>query len=238
MAARFWCGVVAAALLLATLIATGLTVHGGWSPWNALWLAALSLLAQPVLLVMVSFVIAWVSAPGPKRPGECHYALRAIASETVQFIRAVLMLCVDAQERTPTVSTTSAAGAGRPILLIHGILCNRGVWNALEDRLTAAGYASVRAVNLEPLFANLDTQARRVEPELAALQRQCHGGAVTIVTHSMGGLVARALLRRVGAGVIGRIITIAAPHHGTAFARGLPWPALRQMAPDSAGRGA
>jgi pimeloyl-ACP methyl ester carboxylesterase len=66
-------------------------------------------------------------------------------------------------------------------------------------------------------------------PDLSALQNRCNGERVVIVAHSMGGLVARALLRDLGAGVIRRIVTIASPHHGTVLVRGLPWPNARQM---------
>ena len=57
--------------------------------------------------------------------------------------------------------------------------------------------------------------------------------ACVIVAHSMGGLVARALLRELGPSAIRRIVTIASPHHGTAVVRGLPWPNTRQMSPVS-----
>ncbi|HVS75396.1 MAG TPA: hypothetical protein VHE11_00570, partial [Steroidobacteraceae bacterium] len=54
-----------------------------------------------------------------------------------------------------------------------------------------------------------------------------------IVAHSMGGLVARAALRRARPGLIGRIITIGAPHHGTTVACLFRWPSALQMCPGS-----
>lgn len=222
-----------AALLLATLIAIDLRAHSAGSLWNTVGVAALLLVAQPLLLVTVSFLITRVSGPTPAGPGKGRYALRALVSETLQFIRTIFALCAEAPGHAAAASASPTGEPARAVLLIHGILCNRAVWSALEDRLALAGYSPVSAVNLEPLFADLDAQASRLMPELLALQRQSHGAAVTIVCHSMGGLVARALLRKVDAGAIDRIITIATPHHGTAFARGLPWPALRQMAPGS-----
>ena len=103
------------------------------------------------------------------------------------------------------------------------------MWGALQERLRAAGFAGVAAVNLEPLLADIELQAASAHAELLALHR-CHGARVTIIAHSMGGLVARVLLRDLGPEVIGRIITVASPHHGTALVAGLPWPAARQLA--------
>ena len=41
---------------------------------------------------------------------------------------------------------------------------------------------------------------------------------VVIVAHSMGGLVARAWLRKHGAARVARVITLGTPHHGTCLA--------------------
>jgi pimeloyl-ACP methyl ester carboxylesterase len=117
--------------------------------------------------------------------------------------------------------------------MIHGILCNRGVWRHWFEPLRAAGFAPVRAIDLEPVFADIEHCAAAVAAELRALQRQCGGERVSIIAHSMGGLVARAALRVVGPGVIRRIVTIASPHHGTLWARLLPCPPMRQMRADS-----
>jgi len=65
------------------------------------------------------------------------------------------------------------------------------------------------------------------------MHRAYEGARVTIIAHSMGGLVARVALRSLGSDVIKHIITLATPHHGTAIARVLQWPATRQMCPGS-----
>ena len=122
-----------------------------------------------------------------------------------------------------------AERAARPVLLLHGFLCNARVWHTLRARLTAAGFGPVEALDLEPLLADIEMLARRAAPRLLALQRCCNDERVVIIAHSMGGLVARALLRELGPSAIRRIVTIASPHHGTAIVRGLPWPNTRQM---------
>jgi triacylglycerol esterase/lipase EstA (alpha/beta hydrolase family) len=182
------------------------------------------LFAELPLLVLVSMLIARAAShPGSVRPGFC-LTLRVWMSETAHFGRMLL-----AMTRNPA-PLPWAGGSGRPIVLIHGILCNRGVWGALQARLHAAGFRAVLAVNLEPLLADIELQATRVQPEVLALHKLNHGARVAIVAHSMGGLVARVLLRNLGPEVVSRIITLATPHHGTRWLGGLPGRAPQQLA--------
>ncbi|MBS0578531.1 MAG: alpha/beta fold hydrolase [Proteobacteria bacterium] len=118
--------------------------------------------------------------------------------------------------------------------MIHGIVCNGAVWNPLRKRLSRVGFAPIRAINLEPMLGDLDSHAMTVASELRAMQQHALGARVTIVAHSMGGLVARAALRLVGTEVVDRIVTVASPHHGTLLARYLGATPLKQLRPDCA----
>jgi len=232
MAARLWRWVLGVAVAFATAMAGALALVVPLSAWTALWTAVAFLLALPLVFAAATLAAARACSPGGWTWSGAGYALRAVPGEAAHFGLAILRMCADPRQR-PAAAVRPAGEPPRPVLLIHGILCNRGVWRTLERRLHAAGLAPVRAVNLEPLFDDVDLQARRVEPQLLALQQQCGGARVLVVAHSMGGLVARALLRGAGSAAIGRILTIGTPHHGTVFARGLPWPATRQMSPAS-----
>jgi pimeloyl-ACP methyl ester carboxylesterase len=160
-------------------------------------------------------------------------AAQTVFSEAVYFSRAILTMSWNPREYTCPPERASCARPPRPVLLVHGILCNSAIWRPLVARLHAAGFAPIHAINLEPLFADIDLQALSLVPELLALHEQSRGARVAIVSHSMGGLVTRALLRSVGSEMISRVITIACPHHGTRFVYGLRWPATRQMGWDS-----
>jgi triacylglycerol esterase/lipase EstA (alpha/beta hydrolase family) len=107
------------------------------------------------------------------------------------------------------------------------------VWRAIRTSLREAGFGPIRALNLEPLLAGIDVYVERVQREVLDLRDSSAGARVALVAHSMGGLVARASLRDVGAEAIDRIVTIGTPHHGSALARYAPGPAARQMRPDS-----
>ncbi|MET0321571.1 MAG: alpha/beta fold hydrolase [Duganella sp.] len=117
---------------------------------------------------------------------------------------------------------------GLPVLLLHGYSCNSGYWQPMSKHLHAAGIAHY-GIDLEPPGAGIDAFAPQVH---AAVERLCAatGSArVIVLAHSMGGLVARAYLRRHGAARIARVITLGTPHHGTALASFGPGSNARQM---------
>jgi pimeloyl-ACP methyl ester carboxylesterase len=223
---------VAGDLLFAVLVAAALP-HGGWMPPSAaLAIGAAALLTLPALFVLGSFIRAAAGgADGHGRPAQPGRLLTALVTEWFDFDRAVFdMITAPWLDRR---DTDAGSGGRRPVLLVHGILCNRGVWRSWFGLLGAAGFGPVRAIDLEPLLGDLETHAQTVANALQSLQRECDGSRVSIIAHSMGGLVARAALRRAGPGVIREIVTIASPHHGTALACSWPSPPLRQMRPHS-----
>jgi triacylglycerol esterase/lipase EstA (alpha/beta hydrolase family) len=218
MAARFWqfvlgCQVLYAAIVTATVAAT-------LSPPAAALLpvALASFLSVPLVAVALSYGFGRFTARAAARPVGIGELLWALIRESLAFVVAVLRMIAEPYRELPDARPVSA-GPARPLLLIHGILCNRGVWRPWLRPLQELGFTPVRAINLEPLLADLETHAARVVRELEELQRQSHGARVTIVAHSMGGLVARAALRIIGPQAIGHIVTIASPHYGTALAR-------------------
>jgi len=114
-----------------------------------------------------------------------------------------------------------------PILFIHGYFCNEAVWQPLIREAARRGYRCA-AVRLEPVFCSIDDYA---DPIKAALERllAAHGNdrsdaqsgpmQAVLVGHSMGGLVARAFMRRHGDAAVARLITLGTPHDGTVLAR-------------------
>jgi pimeloyl-ACP methyl ester carboxylesterase len=220
MAARFWQGVLL--LEVASSVLLGMAVRAAFSlPARAL------LVLVPVIFALFPWVLAACTLPLANVRASA--LLRSLFSmEPAHFNAAALVMSA---EKWGHPSTSDRR---RPVLLIHGLLCNRALWHRLSRRLSEAGWGPVHAVNLEPLRADLDGYAKTIEHELAALQERCGGERVTIITHSMGGLVARAALRTVGSAVIRRIVTVACPHHGTLFGRHLSLKPLPQMRPASA----
>lgn len=109
-------------------------------------------------------------------------------------------------------------GHGVPVLLLHGYGCNSGYWQHLirlldERRISHAG------LDLEPMLADIDDYVPLVERALGGLLAASGSDRAIIVAHSMGGLVARAYMRRHGTAGLARVVTLGTPHHGTGLAR-------------------
>ena len=120
-----------------------------------------------------------------------------------------------------------------PLLLIHGYLCNRGFWWWLRRRLRAQGRC-VATINLEPPLDGIEQLAEGLDTRVRALVAETGAEKVVLVGHSMGGLAARAYLRRHGGARVAKLITLGTPHHGTQLARIGLGPNARQMVPGSA----
>jgi triacylglycerol lipase len=226
VAARFWRCVLGCELLIAAAIAWLSTSARDWPAALAIALGVFA--GVQFLLVGVSFLATQLTGER-QRPGAGH-RWRAWVSESLHFLRVQLAMSVPrariTRHRTPIEPPT------RPLLLLHGILCNHAVWQRLGARLAAIGFAPIVAPDFEPLNAGIDVYRACAERELLALHRQCRA-PVAIVAHSMGGLVARSLLATLGPEVISTVVTVASPHHGTALAGCLPLAAARQMRPES-----
>ena len=117
---------------------------------------------------------------------------------------------------------------GFPVLLVHGYGANGGFWAHLAAQLEAQGFSHA-TVDLEPVFGDIDDYALQLEQAVQALLAASGSAKVVIVAHSMGGLAARAWLRRFGAAHVARIITLGTPHHGTDLAHMGPGHNARQM---------
>ncbi len=111
------------------------------------------------------------------------------------------------------------AAPGRTgVLLVHGYVCNRGLWNGWLQRLHAQGVPCV-AVNLEPVFGGIDDYVPRLEAAVRRLEAAT-GCAPVAVAHSMGGLALRAWWAAEGSSDrLAHAFTLGTPHHGTWLAR-------------------
>lgn len=121
---------------------------------------------------------------------------------------------------------------GRPgcrgVVLVHGFVCNRGLWTPWLHQLRARGVPFI-AVNLEPVFGRIDDYSAIIERAVSRIETST-GLAPVLVCHSMGGLAARAWLRDHAADDrVHRVITIGTPHHGTFLGRFGHLPNTRQM---------
>lgn len=106
----------------------------------------------------------------------------------------------------------------RGVVLVHGFMCNRGLWLPWYGPLRAQGHAHV-AVNLEPVMGSIDDYAAIIEDAVLRVTTAT-GMSPVLLCHSMGGLAARAWLRAHAADArVHRILTLGTPHGGTWLGR-------------------
>jgi len=132
-----------------------------------------------------------------------------------------------------------AGGAGAadqaPVLLVPGIYCNAALWWSMRRRLRTRGLKGVWAVTLEPPLADIDELAHHLCAQIARVCEATGARQVVLVTHSMGGVVARACLRDASAATrVAKIVSLAAPYHGSELARWAVGANGRQLRPGNA----
>ena len=132
-----------------------------------------------------------------------------------QHLRRALQLVMSPHDPPPACPT----GAGQPILLLHGFASSPRALGPLERGLRATTGRPVLRVAISPSLDDLRDSAERVEAVLDEFARCCRFDYVDVVGHSMGGLVASYLLKRIDRGRrIRRVVTLGTPHRGAASA--------------------
>jgi pimeloyl-ACP methyl ester carboxylesterase len=124
------------------------------------------------------------------------------------------------------------ASSRPPLLLVHGYGCARGAWWWLRRRLEAAGW-TVATISLEPIYTGIDNYVEPLARRIDALLAETGASQLILVGHSMGGLVARAYLRRFGIRRVAKLVTLGTPHSGSRLARLGMGENARQMVPGS-----
>ncbi len=124
--------------------------------------------------------------------------------------------------------------AGTPILLVHGVVDNRSIFAVLRRGLRRRGFGRVSALNYSPLTDDVREVALRVGEAVEAICEETGFERIHIVGHSMGGLIARYYVQRMGGDSrVHTVVTMGTPHEGTLPARLVPHPVARQLRPHS-----
>ena len=209
---RIW----VACLLLAAGTAATWTAGSGAPLWAALVVAALVANLHAIALA-VEFL--WLRSVHPGATIPLPEATSLLAAWWGEVITGLRVFAWRQPFRSNAESDAlSAAPDRRGVLLVHGFVCNRGLWNPWMERLRRNGTPFI-AVNLEPVFGSIDQYVQSIEVAIARLElaTQC---PPVIVAHSMGGLAVRAWLRDcAGDHRVHSVITIGTPHAGTMMAR-------------------
>ncbi|WP_406862627.1 alpha/beta fold hydrolase [Streptomyces sp. HUAS MG47] len=125
----------------------------------------------------------------------------------------------------------------RPVVLLHGFVDNRSVFVLLRRSLARHGWRHVAALNYSPLTCDLRTAAELLGRHIDAIRARTGHQQVDVVGHSLGGLIARHYVQRLGGDArVRTLVTLGTPHSGTAVVAPLgdAHPLVRQMRPGSA----
>jgi pimeloyl-ACP methyl ester carboxylesterase len=213
----------------------------GWWLWHErhlpLWeLVALALaIAVAIRTVITAYLFAVTEFYRSPRPREAQLSPPAALG---LFLRELLALgslyttvhTLDRWIGLPEPQVEPDEGRP-PVLLLHGFFCNSAFWWILRRQLRRSGQHNVFTQTLEPVFGDIEKLGEQVAARVETICAETRAQQLVIVAHSMGGLAARAYLRRHGAQRVLKLIAVGTPHHGTAHARAvsLLGSNLRQM---------
>lgn len=219
--------------------ACGALAAGGlaWQLTEAVVPALIVGLLAPSLVhgtvLAVGFLMSWAVAEAP-RDSPWRW-IGTWLREWPRSMRVVYRLLAWRETFTTPTATAHAGTRRQPIVLIHCFAGNRGLWSVSAPWFASRGHPLV-IPSFTPADGDIDAH---VEPLRAAISRAIDladdpTAPVHLVAHSMGGLIARAYLRRYGWDGIGAVVTLGTPHGGTPQAWFAAGPAARQMLPRSA----
>jgi len=207
-------------------------IAGGASVLWFIAAAPVAALAIPALLTGVWFTLSWRF--GAERPPAVRIGFAGLLRV---YWRELLVIAGSIPRMIFyrwLMADPPPAPAAAPVLLLHGVLCNAGVWQPMKRYLAARGIGPIYALSYGPPLASIDAFADQTAEKIDAIIAATGARQVVIVGHSMGGLVARAYLRRYGGAKVRRLITLGTPHHGSMHAYMFPGVALSQLRPRNA----
>jgi pimeloyl-ACP methyl ester carboxylesterase len=224
--------VTAGELVVALLLLDALFRTHGWL--LALAGAASFVLALPAVPILLSYAMA-VRHRSPVMTA-CRVGVAAlVACVLTEILVAAALFTVliplqglrRARDRPPEAGQKEI-----PVLLVHGYLLTSASWWVLQRWLIQRGHP-VYTVDLD-VFCDIDAYEQVLHDRVEAVCRATGSPRLLLLGHSMGGLAARAYLRRCGGARIARLVTLGSPHHGSVLARLAPGRNGHAMRPGSA----
>lgn len=177
------------------------------------------------ILVGAEFIVARaVGSPIPAAlriswPRAIAMYLRELAGWILMFTFVMPWIVARRSVARPVPSTQKGASIDTPpILLVHGLACNRGNWFWFKRQLRDRGYR-VYTMDCTPPVSRIARYGDQVQAAVDEILAVTGSERVVLIGHSQGGLSIRAYLDRHGDAKVAKIITLGSPHRGTFLAR-------------------
>ncbi|WP_298037600.1 alpha/beta fold hydrolase [uncultured Desulfuromonas sp.] len=174
-------------------------------------------------VVVLSCTIAWYEYANREPQlvedrfsgGRLAFALGLIASETLCLAASVL---VHPLGWTAPREKMVRAEEQTPVIFLHGLFHNRACWLWLKYRLRRRGVNALYTLNLPP-WKDVETLTERVAKKVDELRHATGVDKVSLVGHSMGGIIARNYLQlRGGADKVAMCVLLGTPNAGSKLA--------------------
>ena len=197
---------------------------GFWLAWGRDWPVPAAIAAgvlAPVglhaAILAVDFAMA-IAARGDRPPEARRGPLPWLRAWVVEVFDSVRTFSIAQPLMAWRSYPQPAVPSAIPVLTIHGYFCNRALWLPMAAALARHGHP-VDGLDLEPPFASIDEHASTIAAAIDRLRERTGERQVALLCHSMGGLAARAYLRRYADDdAVARVITLGTPHLGTVHA--------------------
>lgn len=183
--------------------------------WSIVAAACIPLLTHGWIIGLQSIAGAWWRRRTAADGGGAWNAIRAWLVESWISLRTFR---VDVPWRAGQALPQGDDPARIPVLLVHGHLCNRGVWRSMAGWLAERGHA-IEALDMEPPFADIDRYAPQIEAAAARLLNRTGAPTLAVIGHSLGTMAIRAWARQYGHGPIAAFVSLGGPHQGTWIAK-------------------
>ncbi|MCT7355089.1 alpha/beta fold hydrolase [Streptomyces sp. 15-116A] len=146
------------------------------------------------------------------------------------------------ERRGPASALPGPGGAAQlpteakpPVVLLHGFIDNRSVFVLLRRSLAQNGRQQIESLNYSPLTCDIRIAAELLGRHIEEVCERTGSRQVDVVGHSLGGLIARYYVQRLGGDTrVRTLVTLGTPHSGTRVAPlANAHPIVRQMRPGS-----
>ena len=226
-AVTLWIAMLVGAALYGTFAADFIAKGGSLAAWIA---GALAIYFSIVLFLCgVYFTFAWFFRA--RRPREVRIGPRATLRLVWREYKALAFAAPRMMFYGLLVRDPAPARVDLPVVLLHGVLCNAGVWTRMVRYLKRCGVNGIFSLSYGPPLASIEHFADQLHDKIEAIVQMTESRVVMVVAHSMGGLVVRAYARKYGTARLASVMTIGSPHHGSMHAWLLFGKSLAELRP-------